>query len=233
VIPLAPAQMKYLEIDYYQTSKNEEGSEVTTMATLRDNGLFSLFEPRDTIISAEGNLRIAPNKSTKKSMRGVFTDRTTNTTTLYAPIFNKDFFIKEVGLVDSLQWTIVDSAQKVIANYTCKLATCTFRGREYEAYFTEEIPFFTGPWKLSGLPGAILEVTTVDGFFEFKAQQIRLSYRETPIDNPYAHVKGPFLSFQEHQKLFRKTFQDFVRKMNSEKKEEGVEVKLNISTLEM
>jgi GLPGLI family protein len=34
----------------------------------------------------------------------------------------------------------LDKAKKVILGYSCKKATCTFRGRNYEAFYAEKIP---------------------------------------------------------------------------------------------
>lgn len=64
---------------------------------------------------------------------------------------------------------VISSEQKVIWDYTCQKATCDFRGRTYEAWFTLEIPVKEGPWKFHGLPGLILEVydTQRHYFFEF------------------------------------------------------------------
>ena len=68
-----------------------------------------------------------------------------------------DFFeIYEKG--DNRQkWMIRQDSVKQIAGYPCQLAYCHFRGRTWEAWFTTDIPMGNGPWKLSGLPGLILE----------------------------------------------------------------------------
>ena len=64
-------------------------------------------------------------------------------------------FIYEDDL-NAQQWEIRDST-KTILNYSCQMAACNFRGRQWTAWFTTDIPVSDGPWKLSGLPGLIME----------------------------------------------------------------------------
>jgi GLPGLI family protein len=54
-------------------------------------------------------------------------------------------------------WQLVNN-DSVIAGYTCKMATCHYGGRNYTAWYTEEIPIPTGPYKFFGLPGFIVAV---------------------------------------------------------------------------
>lgn len=54
-------------------------------------------------------------------------------------------------------WQLADST-KLIAGYVCRKATTSFRGRDYIAWYAEEIPIADGPWKFGGLPGLIMEV---------------------------------------------------------------------------
>lgn len=68
----------------------------------------------------------------------------------------------------SINWDILTDTLTV-AGYPCQKATTTFRGRNYTAWFTVEIPIDDGPWKLYGLPGLILKAEDDEGFFQFLA----------------------------------------------------------------
>ncbi|WP_246558799.1 GLPGLI family protein [Hymenobacter piscis] len=68
-------------------------------------------------------------------------------------------------------WNI-SSESKNINGYNCRRATTSYAGRVWEAWYTTEIPFSEGPHKFSGLPGLILEIKDVKGYYEFKMSDI-------------------------------------------------------------
>lgn len=66
---------------------------------------------------------------------------------------------REVLYRDSLHavpWTLSDE-QRMIDSIPCYKAQAYFRGRSYVAWYAPSIPVQEGPWKLSGLPGLVIE----------------------------------------------------------------------------
>jgi len=86
----------------------------------------------------------------------------------------KQYFLKE-NFYPLEGWTF-HSDVKVIGGYSCNKATTNFSGREYEVWYTIDIPINVGPWKLHGLPGAMVSVIDKDKRVSFQLQSIR--YRE-------------------------------------------------------
>src|SRR5690606_19309378 len=75
---------------------------------------------------------------------------------------------------------------------TCALPISThFKGRDYTAWFTTELPFTAGPWKLNGLPGLILEVydTNKEVVFEYSGFD-KLEDTETLVSTPEKALKS-------------------------------------------
>jgi GLPGLI family protein len=50
----------------------------------------------------------------------------------------------------------------------CQEATCHFKGRDYIVWFCSDLPVHTGPWKLNGLPGAIVDAHDAKNEVVFK-----------------------------------------------------------------
>lgn len=86
---------------------------------------------------------------------------------------NLEYYIYEDAT--NIKWQLLDEF-KEISGYKCQKAATTFRGRNYDAWFTSEIPLSFGPWKFSGLPGLILEVYDQIGEVYFSAEQIQIPY---------------------------------------------------------
>lgn len=62
------------------------------------------------------------------------------------------------------QW-IMKSETMTIEGYRASKAVMTYGGRDWTAWYTEEIPVDGGPYKFCGLPGLILKVSSEDGSY--------------------------------------------------------------------
>lgn len=65
-----------------------------------------------------------------------------------------------------LQWEFTEDT-KQIGQYSVIKATTSFGGRDYEAWFTLEVPILDGPYVFSGLPGLILELYDTQKDYQF------------------------------------------------------------------
>ena len=52
-------------------------------------------------------------------------------------------------------WQLVEG-DSIVCRYPCHKAQTRFRGRSWTAWYTLDLPYNDGPWKLNGLPGLIL-----------------------------------------------------------------------------
>lgn len=69
------------------------------------------------------------------------------------------------------QWTLLPG-DTVILGYNCRRARMLYGGREWTAWYAEEIPVSSGPWKLCGLPGLVLHASDKSGTHTFSAYTI-------------------------------------------------------------
>lgn len=69
-------------------------------------------------------------------------------------------------------WEILPET-KTIKGYETQKAKTVFRGREYTAWFTTEIPISDGPYKFNGLPGLILELSDSKGHYAFELAEFK------------------------------------------------------------
>lgn len=115
----------------------------------------------------------------------------------------KPFLIKDS--VKVFKWNIKDEYKNILG-YNCQKAIVDFRGRNYVAYFTLEIPFNAGPWKFSGLPGTILEIREENDVLSIVANKVVLSNKHTIIDNPFKDENS--ISWDEYIKEYKKKFEE-------------------------
>lgn len=100
------------------------------------------------------------------------------------------------------KWTLTQDTA-TISGYSCQKATCHYHGRDFEAWFTTEVPVRYGPWKFGGLPGLIIKVYDTDHLYTFECTNVERANRPM-VKSKYASRKP----------IKRETVLKFERKIN-------------------
>lgn len=111
-------------------------------------------------------------------------------------IQNKIEMIKEIPkrkflINDELNysWKITNETKK-IKDYTCYKATTTFRGNNFEVWFTPDIPINAGPWKWYGLPGLIVEASDTEKSEVYLLEKVEKLTTEIPFPSSKSEKKN-------------------------------------------
>ena len=118
---------------------------------------------------------------------------------------------------------LIDST-RVIEGYKCKYAVGNFRGRKYFAWYDPSVKTSYGPWKLHGLPGAIIFVTDSTKELSFKVASIESTEIQS-FDQILKLKKLPIVA----RSIYREKREEVYNRMDSIKPEEGSGVTFDIS----
>ncbi len=113
----------------------------------------------------------------------IFRSTPDNTMTVYDRAGSLEYGVYTEPLGE-IQWVITDST-KTVLGYDCVMATANYHGRDWTAWFAPDIPLQEGPWKLTGLPGLILEASESTGQHSFIASGLEASDKEIFPIYPY------------------------------------------------
>ena len=100
-----------------------------------------------------------------------------------------------------LQKWKIEKEIKDVCGYRCQKATCRWRGRDYTAWFTTDIPVSAGPWKFGGLPGMIMKVSDSANEYTWEAVAVN---------------KGDFPVYGARRKKYVKSTREKVQKLQRE-----------------
>jgi GLPGLI family protein len=137
-----------------------------------------------------------------------FVDRKNKKITAQEPVLDEVVNMEEE--IPQFEWRIMGE-QKTIAEHACFGATTSFRGRSYSVWFTPDIPLDVGPWKFSGLPGAILQVNDKEGRFNWYCKLISSLSAENKVLIQMPEKRKTY-GFDEFQKMSIKKTMDYLQK---------------------
>ncbi len=196
----------------YQQDSTDLTSKQNEKMELLIGEKYSLFESvngkyNDSLKKVLGtnkdvSLAISMMIAQKKRSRFNFRILKTNEETLVFDSYFSDKFIYKDE--EKLNWEITNTKQE-ISGYNCTLAKTVFAGREYNAWFTSEIPISDGPYKFKGLPGLIVKIEDVKKQYSFELE----SFTKTKKNFDFEKNKGIKVSkkeFYTSYKSFKKNF---------------------------
>lgn len=114
----------------------------------------------------------------------------------------------------AIAWVLHPERRK-LGEYECRRATGVFAGREYEVWYAPDIPISSGPHKLAGLPGLILDARTTDDKVQYRFVALELS-RHVPglIRMPTGRQTG--MSYAEYFRAKVKHAREIEKMLNAE-----------------
>ena len=188
----------FLNITVFFAQKNNLCGEINykqikNISKIYEQNFIMKFSNKQSLYE-EINIKKSNNKIDEKSSKKGMTETVSigRTNTISHFFFNnksgfyfRDIFFNEVLLVkeDEFKWNwSLQQDTKKIGNFICQKATIKFRGRNYIAWFTNEIPVKFGPWKFQGLSGLILEVYDEDKVFHIIANRVKLGKNNCSFD---------------------------------------------------
>lgn len=90
--------------------------------------------------------------------------------------------------VENINWKISGDTSS-FSGVHCQKATADFKGRHWTAWFAGELPFQSGPWKLNGLPGLIIEAYDDKKEVQFQFAGIEDVPQDAPADNSFSKTQ--------------------------------------------
>lgn len=89
----------------------------------------------------------------------------------------------------NFQWKLENKFQN-IHNITCQKATTKFGGRFWEAWFSNDYPFFFGPYKFHGLPGLIVKLSDSERNFIWELSELKQQDNDDFYDKNLSEIQG-------------------------------------------
>lgn len=187
------------------------------------------------------DLAITDSLNKKFGMNSSYTDMTGQVVKRKINSFDNENFINikngyySFKTTDKMNWTIADETKKV-ENYTLQKATTKFGGRSWTAWFSKDIPFNEGPFKLRGLPGLIFELSDAGKNFMYtlvKSKELPEIYSTSDfLESNFGNKAIPINEKQKH-KLIMEFYNDpFAFERNNFSKSNN-DLKININGKEI
>ncbi|MEL4307226.1 GLPGLI family protein [Joostella sp. CR20] len=119
-------------------------------------------------------------------------------------IVARDHYLYEEDL-KKLNWKILADT-KEINGQQCQKATLNYGGRNYEAWFSKEIPISEGPYKFNGLPGLIVFMKDEKEHYKYELIAVSSKNNQSIYFENDNFIKLTKSEFHEQKKKFYENF---------------------------
>jgi GLPGLI family protein len=166
------AEEKVEQEDFYLYTSSEQSTFVSDLKIRKD----SIIKDKETDIGS----KMKAYKAIPQTKFDFFLQKKYETNTvLFAQKVGK--YIGYQKIVPSYDWQVVDSVKKN-NGFSCRKGILKLNDQTYNAWFTDEISVFDGPYFFQGLPGLILEVSCIERNYQFTFVGIEKGY--SPVIYP-------------------------------------------------
>ncbi len=159
-----------------------------------------MMEKKFEEASKSGSNQVDLGKTKKVNMDQVFIFKKKNNFVTLKSFRNVSYLIEEKTPV--INWEIKKDT-KEINGYVCQKAIGAWKGHIYTAWFTTDLPYSFGPWKLQGLPGLILQAQDERNFISFLLNDIVFLTENKSIQLPEDVVKTSEKDFKKMVNAFK------------------------------
>jgi len=130
--------------------------------------------------------------------------------------FKYYFFIKDVYKIKEfveLNWELKPETKK-IGTYLCRKAILKYKGRTWEAWYTQDVPIQAGPYIFRNLPGLIVYMEDSTGSYKFSLYSIKKKSDTLDFYNMYKEAIN--IPQKQLQKVSLDYYSDPLREMKSQ-----------------
>jgi len=112
---------------------------------------------------------------------------------------------------DQVNWKITDSIKEV-SGFTSQLALADFKGRKWNAFFTNDIPLPIGPYTFYGLPGLITQISDTTQSYIFQLTGVK-KVKHAPnteefLETPLGFINPIKISSEGLKKILKDRYKD-------------------------
>ncbi|WP_312088999.1 GLPGLI family protein [Chryseobacterium sp.] len=144
---------------------NSKYSKFTDLILVKRDSLENLFSKQNSIGAKEFNEYSRYHTVFGKNVLKNFSNRTISIQERFRDVYQYEENIPKMN------WKLIEGSENVLG-YSCNKATLSYKGREYNAWYTTSIPIYDGPFIFGNLPGLILKIEDKNKEYSFEAVAI-------------------------------------------------------------